>query len=33
MLQVLNLAMPFFGLIALGFATARYKAWKGTPIP
>ncbi|PTM57074.1 AEC family transporter [Phreatobacter oligotrophus] len=33
MLQVLNLAMPFFGLIALGFFTARYKAWKGTPIP
>jgi predicted permease len=33
MLQVLNLAMPFFGLIALGFFTARYKAWKGTAIP
>ncbi|WP_296573288.1 AEC family transporter [Phreatobacter sp.] len=32
MLQVLNLAMPFFGLIALGFFTARFKAWRGTPI-
>ncbi len=33
MIQVLNLAMPFFGLIALGFITARFKAWRGTPIP
>lgn len=33
MIQVLNLAMPFFGLIALGFFTARFKAWRGTPIP
>lgn len=32
MLQVLNLAMPFFGLIALGFFTARYKIWRGTAI-
>lgn len=32
MIQVLNLAMPFFGLIALGFATARFKAWRGTAI-
>lgn len=32
-LAVLNLAMPFFGLIALGFATARAKAWRGTGIP
>lgn len=33
MIDVLNLAMPFFGLIALGFLTARFKAWRGTPIP
>jgi hypothetical protein len=33
MIQVLNLAMPFFGLIALGFFTARFKMWRGTPIP
>ncbi|QCI68389.1 AEC family transporter [Phreatobacter stygius] len=33
MIQVLNLAMPFFGLIALGFFTARFKAWRGTAIP
>ncbi|MBN8944680.1 MAG: AEC family transporter [Rhizobiales bacterium] len=33
MIQVLNLAMPFFGLIALGFFTARFKAWRGTLIP
>jgi malonate transporter and related proteins len=33
MIQVLNLAMPFFGLIALGFFTARYKAWRGPAIP
>jgi malonate transporter and related proteins len=33
MIQVLNLAMPFFGLIALGFFTARYKMWRGTAIP
>ena len=33
LIQVLNLAMPFFGLIALGFFTARFKASRGTPIP
>ena len=33
MIQVLNLAMPFFGLIALGFGIARFKLARGTAIP
>ncbi|MEI8144437.1 MAG: AEC family transporter, partial [Alphaproteobacteria bacterium] len=33
MIQVLNLALPFFGLIALGFFTARVKLARGTAIP
>ena len=33
MIQVLNLALPFFGLIALGFLAARIKAARGTGLP
>lgn len=33
MIQVLTLALPFFGLIALGFFIARFKAWRGTALP
>lgn len=33
MIQVLNLALPFFGLIALGFVAARVKAARGTGLP